>query len=104
MNETAAYVQSVVPQNTQSVSAPASSDAKVLLFTTKTCPNCAIAKEYLGTMPYKLIDALEEPELATKYGVKMAPTLVVDNGSNVKMYVRASEIKQYVDENKKVLA
>jgi ribonucleoside-triphosphate reductase len=55
-------------------------------------------------MPYKLIDALEEPELATKYGVKMAPTLVVDNGSNVKMYVRASEIKQYVDENKKVLA
>ena len=103
MNDAAAYVQSVVPQST--AAAPASSsDAKVLLFTTKTCPNCAIAKEYLGSMPYKLIDALEEPELATKYGVKMAPTLVVDNGSNVKMYVRASEIKQYVDENKRVLA
>ncbi|MCR5848794.1 MAG: ribonucleoside triphosphate reductase [Lachnospiraceae bacterium] len=76
----------------------------VLLFTTKTCPNCAIAKEYLGNLPYKLIDALEQPELARKYGVQMAPTLIVDDGTDIKKYVRASEIKKYVDEKKGVLA
>ena len=76
----------------------------VILFTTKTCPNCAIAKEYLGDLPYKLIDALEQPDLARKYGVQMAPTLVVDNGEDVVKYVRASEIKKYVDEKKNVLA
>ena len=76
----------------------------VLLFTTKTCPNCAIAKDYLGDLPYKLIDALEQPDLARKYGVQMAPTLVVDKGGEVVKYVRASEIKKYVDEKKGVMA
>ena len=86
--------------------APASnaSDSTVLLFTTKTCPNCAIAKDYLGDLPYKLIDALEQPDLARKYGVQMAPTLVVDSGDNVVKYVRASEIKKYVDEKKSIYA
>ena len=79
-------------------------DVQVMLFTTKTCPNCAIAKEYLGSLPYKLIDALEQPDLARKYGVQMAPTLVVDDGTDVVKYVRASEIKKYVDEQNGVLA
>ena len=79
-------------------------DGTVLLFTTKTCPNCAIAKDYLGDLPYKLIDALEQPDLARKYGVQMAPTLVVDKGDNVVKYVRASEIKKYVDEKKSIYA
>ena len=79
-------------------------DSTVILFTTKTCPNCAIAKDYLGSLPYKLIDALEQPDLARKYGVQMAPTLVVDKGGEVVKYVRASEIKKYVDEKKGVMA
>ena len=83
--------------------APAQNNT-VLLFTTKTCPNCAIAKEYLGDMPYKLIDALDEPDLARKYGVQMAPTLIVDKNGEITKYVRASEIKKYVDANKSVLA
>lgn len=32
------------------------------LFTTKTCPNCQIAKEALADLKYKLIDAEENPE------------------------------------------
>ena len=82
----------------------AESKDNVILFTTKTCPNCAIAKEYLGSLPYKLVDALEQPDLARKYGVQMAPTLVVDNGNGITKYVRASEIKKYVDEQKNVFA
>ena len=88
-----------------SSAAPAPADeGNVILFTTKTCPNCAIAKDYLGNLPYKLIDALEQPDLARKYGVQMAPTLVVDKGGEVVKYVRASEIKKYVDEKKGVMA
>ena len=82
----------------------AAAEPTVLLFTTKTCPNCAIAKDYLGDLPYKLIDALDQPDLARKYGVQMAPTLVVDNGSEVVKYVRASEIKKYVDAKKSIYA
>ena len=47
------------------------------LFTTKTCPNCAAAKEILGEENYVLIDAEENQELVEKYGVMQAPTLVV---------------------------
>ena len=61
-------------------------------------------EDYLGSLPYKLIDALEQPDLARKYGVQMAPTLVVDKGGEVVKYVRASEIKKYVDEKKGVMA
>ncbi|MBO4310933.1 MAG: ribonucleoside triphosphate reductase [Lachnospiraceae bacterium] len=80
------------------------SDDTALLFTTKTCPNCALAKDYLGDLPYKVIDALEQPDLARKYGVQMAPTLVIDKGDYVVKYVRASEIKKYVEEKKGVFA
>ena len=37
------------------------------LFTTKTCPNCAAAKEILGEENYVLIDAEENQELVEKY-------------------------------------
>ena len=68
------------------------------LFTTKTCPNCKLAKEYLKNVPYVTIDAEENMELARRYGVMQAPTLVVVNGDSHKKYVNASNIKKYVDQ------
>ena len=67
------------------------------LFTTKTCPNCKLAKEYLKNEKYVLIDAEENMELAAKYGVMQAPTLVVVNGDEHKKYVNASNIKKYAE-------
>ena len=67
------------------------------LFTTKTCPNCKLVKEYLKNVPYVTIDAEENMELARRYGVMQAPTLVV-NGDSHKKYVNASNIKKYVDQ------
>ncbi len=67
------------------------------LFTTKTCPNCKAAKEYLRGESYVLIDAEENMELAQRYGVMQAPTLVVVNGSNHKKYVNVSNIKKYAE-------
>lgn len=67
------------------------------LFTTKTCPNCKAAKEYLRGESYVLIDAEENMELAQRYGVMQAPTLVVVNGSNHKKYVNVSNVKKYAE-------
>lgn len=69
------------------------------LFTTKTCPNCAMAKEMLteAKEDYVLIDAEENMELAQKYGVMQAPTLVVVMDDRARKYVNASNIQKYVN-------
>ncbi len=73
------------------------------LFTTKTCPNCRLAKEYLKGIHYVTIDAEENMELASRYGVMQAPTLVVVNGDSQKKYVNASNIKKYAEQVNGVL-
>ena len=70
------------------------------LFTTKTCPNCKIAKEILKDEKYKLIDAEENPELARKYGIMQAPTLVIVDDDRVQKYAGAANIKKYADAGK----
>ena len=70
------------------------------LFTTKTCPNCSLAKELLKDTAYVLIDAEENMELTREYGVMQAPTLVVAGKDTVKKYVNVSNIKKYVEESK----
>ena len=57
-----------------------------------------IAKETLKDEQYILIDAQENVELARKYGVMQAPTLVVVNGNETTKYVNASNIMRYVEE------
>ncbi len=70
------------------------------LFVTKTCPNCKLAKEFLKDEQIVIMDAEENPDLAMKYGLKAAPTLVVVNKDNVETYVNVSNIKKYVDDKK----
>lgn len=66
------------------------------LFTTKTCPNCKLAKEYLKDVDYTIVDAEENMDLAVQYGVMQAPTLVIVTGQSQKKYVNVSNIKKYV--------
>lgn len=68
------------------------------LFTTKTCPNCYMAKEYLKGTSHAVVDAEENPELAREYGIMQAPTLVEIRAGKAKKYVNASNIKNFVDE------
>lgn len=67
------------------------------LFTTSTCPNCKAAKEMLEGEAYEIIDAEANPDLAAKYGIMQAPTLVVVDGDNMKKYVNASNIQKYLE-------
>ena len=72
-----------------------SNSGEILLFTTQKCPNCRVAKSLLDKagIAYKVIDAEAEPELAQKFGINQAPTLITDG-------VRAtgvSPIKQFIE-------
>ena len=46
---------------------------------------------------YELVDAEENQDLVSKFGIMQAPTLVVMQGGQVEKYVNASNIKRYVD-------
>lgn len=77
-------------------------EGEILLFTTKTCPNCKMAKLILDKagINYRAIDAEEQKDLTVKYGVKKAPTLLVPNGSGLDEYDNASKIKGFAEGNK----
>ena len=53
---------------------------ELLLFTTRTCPNCRQAISLLDKagIPYRKVVAEESPDLTTRYGVRQAPTLVYE--------------------------
>lgn len=68
------------------------------LFTTKTCPNCKIAEKILGEVPYITVDAEDNPDIATEYGIMQAPTLLIMHQGNVKKCVNVSNIKSYLAE------
>ncbi len=67
------------------------------LFTTKTCPNCSLAKQYLQNVDYTIVDAEENMELAVRYGVRQAPTLVIVAGQSQQKYVNVSNIRKYAE-------
>ena len=71
-----------------------------LLFTTKTCPNCRMAKIMLDKagVPYENVDANENADLCQEYGVMQAPTLAVVRGGDVRLIPNASNIKAFTEE------
>ncbi len=78
-----------------------SSPKEYYLFTTKTCPNCKMIKKMLEEMNFKytIIDAEENPELAKKYDIMQAPTLVAVNGENAEVVSNASNIIAFVNQH-----
>ncbi len=59
-----------------------------ILFTTKTCPNCHVAKDFLKAHDVRIIDAEENIDLANRYQVRTAPTLIVQSGDGQELDVR----------------
>ena len=76
---------------------------EIVLFATKTCPNCKMAKRLLDAagVKYKVIDAEENPELTKRFNVKKAPTLFVPEKGSYIRYENASEINRFVEGLKK---
>ena len=72
--------------------------ASNLLFTTKTCPNCRSAKALLDRagIDYTIVDAEENPELAIRYNIRQAPTLISQCGDSEIHAVGVSEINRFI--------
>ena len=70
-----------------------------LLFGTKKCPNCEIAKKKLNEkhVAYEFIDAEEMVDLTQKYDIMSAPTLISVNEDGYEKVVNASNIINFVD-------
>ena len=83
-----------VEKETQSVSLD-----KILLFTTKTCPNCKMAKMLLDKagVEYTTIDAEDNIDLVNKFNIKKAPTLLVPKMGGYDIFENVSFIKQYIE-------
>ena len=72
---------------------------EILLFATKTCPNCKMAKMLLDKagIHYTVIDAEENKEKTLQYKVNKAPTLIVPNDNGYDVFENASNIKGYIE-------
>ena len=77
------------------------SKERLLLFTTKTCPNCRIAEYALQNkhLCYEKIDAEGNQDLVEDYGIRQAPTLVVIHGDTYEKYANATAINQFIAED-----
>ena len=73
-------------------------ETEKFLFTTSTCPNCKVAKAMLQGQEIQVIDAEAHPDMARKYGIMQAPTLVITDGEHMQKYVNTSNIQRYVDQ------
>ena len=94
------------PEAAQANDIPAAEEKKpvsrAMLFVSATCPNCRLAKTLLQKdgFVYKEVLATENVDLANKYGVRQAPTLVVMEGSEYTKYKGVSEIKSMLTARK----
>lgn len=75
---------------------------EIMLFTTKTCPNCKMAKMLLdkGGIKYTVIDAEDEKETTRNFNVTKAPTMLVPNGEKYARFDNVSDISKFIDSQK----
>ena len=73
---------------------------KLILFTTRTCPNCRMAKTFLDRagLVYDVVIADEDVDLAKKYNVRQAPTLIAESAGSFEKVVNVSNIRRFIDE------
>ncbi|MBE6367415.1 MAG: ribonucleoside triphosphate reductase [Lentisphaerae bacterium] len=86
-------------QKNAAAAAVAPAAAKLTLFTTTTCPNCRIAKDFLekAGKEYSVVVSDQDRETALKYSIRQAPTLVVENDGEVSKLAGLSAIRSYLE-------
>ncbi len=97
--------ESTEPHNTPVAEACACEDVKVadedkiILFATRTCPNCKMAVQFLNKagIAFEEIFADENADMANKFEIRQAPTLVVIKGGVAEKIVNLSNIKGFIE-------
>ena len=73
-------------------------EGRVMLFATKTCPKCKVAASMLEKegIAFEKLFVEDNEELARGYGLRQAPTLVVENEGKVATFVEIAGIKDFI--------
>ncbi len=76
----------------------APAQAKIMLFATKTCPNCKVAVSMLekAGVDFEKVYVEDNEDLARSYQLKQAPTLVIDNAGEIERFVSVPNIKKFI--------
>ncbi len=76
---------------------PVKTEDGIFLFTTQTCPNCRIACAYLDQagISYEKLLADENADLVERFNITQAPTLVVIEGGEAKIFAGAGAIRDF---------
>ena len=77
---------------------PAAGDARTILISRVTCPNCRVAENLLTKkgVAFEKYIAEENLELCRKFGIKGAPTLVIEGPAGFETHYSVQEIKKYL--------
>ena len=69
------------------------------LFSTTTCPNCRMAKNFLhqASFEFEEVIANENPELTRALNINQAPTLVEVKDGQVQLIENVSNIRRYIE-------
>ena len=75
-----------------------SANSRIILFTTKTCPNCKIAAKLLedAGIEFEKLYVEENKEMATELGLKQVPALIVANGDRVQKYMNVVGVREFI--------
>ena len=70
-----------------------------ILYATETCPNCKLAAAWLekANVPFEKRFVSEHKDEATALGLKQAPSLVVEEAGDTKVYAGVAAVKAYID-------
>ena len=70
-----------------------------ILYATETCPNCKLAAAWLekAGIPFEKRFVSEHKDEANALGLKQAPTLVVEEAGDTRIYAGVAAVKGYID-------
>ncbi len=79
-------------------------NARVMLFATKTCPKCKVAASMLEKegIEFEKLFVEENEELARGYGLRQAPTLVVESDGKIATFAEIAGVKEFITNYVKV--
>ena len=87
-----------VEEIVEAAPAAVAADARAILISRVTCPNCKVAENLLNKagVAFEKKIAEENLDLCRQLGIKGAPTLVITDGVNNQLYYSVPEIKKYI--------
>ncbi|MBQ7292522.1 MAG: ribonucleoside triphosphate reductase [Clostridia bacterium] len=93
-----AITETLIKAKTAEATACPITPTRVMLFATKTCPKCKVAASKLDKegIEYEKLYVEDNEDLARGYGLRQAPTLVVESANGLAKYVEIAGVNEFI--------